>query len=335
MRSELFPYEVLSRDLDLKLRSVEFDWIDEQDHLQQEPVSERSINYDNCEIFLWAEENDIWDSITLSIAVEIPESEIPKVDEYKDELNVVAVANCSKSNLRQTWELKKSRVDLRWTGRITLDKIQYFGTVEFQCLMTKKALGRESRFTAESPPWKIHFDESQSPPIHGAIPIKWINFKETEEPAFRKYANETHYLAIHEAEPTLYLNSGFEGLPDLFSEDPRPRGLHLALYETVSSSIAKSVWLALFQTAVIGIRKDEDDEEYDWPENPWEKDVLQQLLPHIYEDLGEEAALRKAGQEVASGELGSLESEALAVINKKIINEGKAIRKAIHQMEAE
>jgi hypothetical protein len=188
---------------------------------------------------------------------------------------------------------------------------------------------------AETPLWKIHFDEALSPPVQGSIPIKWVNFTEAKDlPNLKRYANETHYLAIQDAEPTLYLNSGFEGLPDLFSEGTRPIGLHLALYETVSTSIAKSAWLAMFQTSLAGIKEGEG-RDYDWPDLPWQENVLKQLLPHIFTNLDTEAALQEAGQRMKSGEVNFMESEALAVISQKIINEGKAVRKAIQQMDRE
>ena len=105
-----------------------------------------------------------------------------------------------------------------------------------------------------------------------------------------------YYLSITDATPTLFLNKSFDGLPELFSEDPRPRGERLTVAETVSASIAKSAWLAMFQTALHGIRVNEND-EYDWPEISWQKDVLEQILPHIYLDLSNEAAEKKQGRQ--------------------------------------
>ena len=330
MRDELFPYEVLSNDLNLTIKLATFNRY-ENTKLIEEPVSERSINHEKHEIFLWAEEYGGWDFLSLLVEVTIPEVEIHKI---KNQIDVIAAVNCNKTNLRQTFILRKNKTYYKWSGTINLDKINYFGSVDLKCLLTGQALGRESRFFAESTPWKIYFDEAHSPPIKGAIPIKWINFKITNEiPELRKYAYETHYLAIEDTIPTLYLNSGFEGLPELFSEDNRPKGFHLALSETTSSSIAKSVWMAMFQTALSGIRRYEDEDEFDWPDITWQKNILQQLLPHIYSDLKNEAALQKAGSDVSSGAVNRLESEALAVINKVIINEGKTIRKAIYQIQ--
>ena len=88
----------------------------------------------------------------------------------------------------------------------------------------------------------------------------------------------------------------------------------------------------MFQTSLIGIKEGEG-RDFDWPDIPWQEDVLKQLLPHIFSDLNTEAALQEAGQLIKTGEVNTIESEALAVISHKIINEGKAIRKAIQQMD--
>jgi hypothetical protein len=330
MRSDLFPYEIMSHDLELVIKYASLDRYEKTRIINYE-ISERSINHENYEVFLWAEEYDQWDFLSLDIEIKIPKAEVHKL---QNQVDVIAAVNCRNTNFRQSFPLKKSNNSCKWSGSIRLAKNNFYATAELQCLLTCQALGRESRFFAESPLLKIYFDEAHSPPIHGAIPIKWINFKDTNvDPRLRKYANETHYLAVQDIAPTLYLNSGFEGLPELFSEDPKPRGFHLALYETVSSSIAKSVWLAMFQASLMGIRDHENNEECEWPEIAWQKDVLQQLIPHIYSDLSNEAGLQKAGNDVKSGEINQLESEALAVINKIIINEGKAVRKAIFHMQ--
>ena len=93
--------------------------------------------------------------------------------------------------------------------------------------------------------------------------------------------------------------------------------------------------MALFQTAAVRISKLEQDGEYEWPDVQWQKNVLQQLLPHIYPNQVVEAALQEAGEEMASGRINRLESEALGVISQNIIKEGKSIRKAIHQLQRE
>lgn len=336
MRNYIFPYPVLTHDLRMTLTHILLDQT-VGGKLDQNEISDMAVDSETLQIFLWADERKDWESVSISLQVELPREEISRLREFENNIDAVAVANCGKSNLRQTWKLKRMTGDgYRWTGIVKLDKRQYIGAVDVQCILTGTILGRESRFFAESPIWTLHFDEAQSPPVRGAIPIEWANFQEDEERIFlRKYANETHYLAIEDTTPTLYLNSGFEGLPGLLAETPRPTGSRLALFESVNISIAKSVWLALFQTALVGINKLDDESDYDWPDVRWQKDVLKQLLPHIYPNQDDEAALQEAGEALNSGVISRLQSDALAVINQSIINEGKAIRKAIYQIERE
>ncbi len=160
----------------------------------------------------------------------------------------------------------------------------------------------------------------------------WVDFRsDPDREHLKPYANETHFLEIADQEPKLLLNKSFDGLPELFQERPRPRGVQLALLETVRTSIAKAVWLALWHSALSEIRPQEDTDEVEWPLTPWRADVLKTILRHMqgFEDMDPEAALREVHLAYASGAVNGVESRALAAIMKNIVKEGQSLRTAL------
>src|SRR5205823_6043882 len=87
--------------------------------------------------------------------------------------------------------------------------------------------------------------------------------------------------------PTLYLNSGFKGLPELLSDRRARPPAEEALHQAERMSIASRVWLGMFNAAVAAIEVDDEDGTVDWPLTGWLKSVLQTLLPRLYPDMGD------------------------------------------------
>ena len=132
--------------------------------------------------------------------------------------------------------------------------------------------------------------------------------------------------------PKIYLNKGFDGLAALFVEKPRPAGARLALHEAERISMAKGVWLALFQVALAAVNEPAENEEPEWPDG-WQGEVLKKMLARVHPDLDASARLSKAIEERRSDGARHFESLVLAAVSQDMIKEGKGLETSLMALE--
>lgn len=334
MRNQIFPYRTLSKDLMLSIDLIQLEtFYEEKSHKQS--LSEELIDYQAYQINLWKAEDQSWIKVHLNMQVQVPSGAVPNVDALSEEAQVTAIAICRKTHLRKSVNLKRTSKDgTLWQGIIDLDRHQAYEKVEVQCVLNGRALDRDSRYFAESNRWELYFGEAQRPGVHGSLPVIWVNFStDPEFPHLREYADEAYFLDINRAEPTVYLNQELNGLRTVFQERPRPTGGHLALQEALTTSIAKSVWLSLFQTAVGNLEGYQNDDDVYWPTVQWQEDILKKLLAYIYPDRDEASMLAALTDDLQAANHGHINTLALALINREIIHEGQSLRRAIKQID--
>lgn len=336
MRNHIFPYEILSKDLALSIRPIQVEH-EANGLLSQDAVPDEFIDLEGQGVRLLDMEDQDWTRVVLSLDAEVVPGSTPNLDDLSSELRVAGVAYCGKTNLRLSVPMRDSTGDRRrWHAVLKLDRRQVYGRVELKAILNGVALERPTRFFAESRPWSLQFDASEGFAIHGALPVKWVNFMtDSKHAELREYANEAYFLEINDTEPIVYLNQGLDGLRTVFKEHPRPTGTRLALHEALRTSIAESVWLALFETAAYNLTRLDDKDDVDWPTISWQENVLKRLLPLVYPDRDSESTLAALDDDLRASTMSVVTSKALAVISRDVIHQGKALRKAISQVAVE
>jgi hypothetical protein len=178
---------------------------------------------------------------------------------------------------------------------LKLDRRLVHGEVEVTAILSGTVGEVPHRYLGQSSSWTVLIDQHASQPLKGGPPVKWIDFSERED--LQGYADQLFYVDMSGALPAVYLNKRIEGLPVVlptYGEPPEPLR---PMYETLRTSIARSVWMALLEASLAGIivsEKDDSTEEPAWPEIRWQHDVLRMILPKVYPVADETEALRRA-----------------------------------------
>jgi hypothetical protein len=131
--------------------------------------------------------------------------------------------------------------------------------------------------------------------------VRWLNFKNPDAPLpARDFPTSTHVVAFTGGVPELWLNSGFDGLEPLLKDRKDRRGADKGLHDFQRTSIARGVWMALIGDALAAIRADTADDgttEADWPELPWQTEILKLVLPEVAPGKSDREVLRMAIEE--------------------------------------
>jgi hypothetical protein len=231
-----------------------------------------------------------WRAVEINFNVSGQADEILQLEQRNGQAEAGLVAMCGPTNMRQVVQLKRSSSEAaRWYGALRLDRRNFAGKLTIDAILAAQALGRPHRFMARSSPWTVYVDEPDIPIIEGTLRVRWADFTSTEvQPTFlHKYENEVYFADLEDTTPTLYLNSGFKGLPELLSDRRTRPPAEEALHQSERMSIASRVWLGMFNAAVAAIEVDDEDGSVDWPLTGWLKSVLQTLLPRLYPEMGE------------------------------------------------
>jgi len=120
----------------------------------------------------------------------------------------------------------------------------------------------------------------------------------------------------------LYLNSSkkFDGLAALLGDRKRPAS-EKPLHNAERVSIARTVWMALFNTSIASIvEPDDDDGVPDWPADDWKRKVLKKMLSRIYPLKSDAERLQVAldvwNSNERAGQLESLGQVKIDAINR-------------------
>lgn len=298
------------------------------------PLTGEEWNRAQRSLSLWKRDDIEWNTVRFEIEIVAPQKEIEKLGKARDDLFVVVSAQCVATNLRQAVIALPSPLDeSMWSCSLELDRRNMRGPVSLQAHLAGTVSGQAHRYLASADEWMLYFEQAASPTPKGALPIQWVDFGAKDAPVFlKKYVNEPMYADLEGTPlPKIYLNKGFEGLAALFIEKPRPTGARLALHEAERISMAKGVWLALFQVALAAIEEPEEGEEPDWPDG-WRGEVLKKMLARVHPELEPAGRLDKAIQARSDG-VRQFESLVLAAVSQDLIKEGKGLRTSLMALE--
>lgn len=316
MKNMLFPYETPASRLDLNLT-----------------VKGVAKNDDERTIIFTDKEAAGRNNVPVSVQVHVPQTELSELG--YGALQVICLAKCGVTDVRQTVRLSRSTADLSlWSGKLELDRRQFRGEATIYAVLTGTVDGIPYRFLSETDPWTFLLDEAAGRPLQGTLPVKWLDFSEKLE--LKPYLDEPFHVDLEEAVPTIYLNKRIDGLPDVLPNEGQPLGPLRSMYETVRTSIARSAWLALFNASLAGIiapPEGSEGEDPSWPVTRWQHDVLRRILPRVYPDVSDTEALRQAVNARASEhETRQLASRAILVIEHDVLRDGTSLRRALNAM---
>lgn len=329
MAQRIYPYQTLFGPLDLKMKNPYL--TNGSGIIKDQP--EEDFDQDSRIILLWPHDEAGWEKLNFDINVSAPKDEIELFEKGDNTVQVTAVTVCQNTHMRQAFHLNRTAQNC-WEGNVELLKEHFSGKATFQCFITGYSSGRSNRYLAETKIWTLYFEEAKSRIPRGSLDVKWVDFStDPNLPHLKIFSTEMVYVDLTQPKPVVYLNKGFDGLPELFAIPPRPYGSRLAVLESVRTSIAQRVWFSLFQTAMSGIQADHETSIAQWPSEEWQTTVLKMFLPHLYTNLPIDTGLQQVYEAREAGDIAGLESVVLGIISKIIIREGHHVRKALRSYQ--
>lgn len=275
MNNSIFPYQTLEGDIRLRLDGGGLDdgeW----------PKSPFTADYRLVQ--LHDLDKEAWHVAQFDLEVTLPGEEVTKLNDEGADVRVLAVVECAATQYRSTVPLRPDRAEpAKWKGRIELQRDNFAGKVSVHALVVGEVHGAANRYLGMSDAWAIYFDEPDIPPLAGTLRVRWVDFDSPGDLGFlTSFSEHAFYTDLDSAQPTLYLNSSkkFDGLSTLLGDRKRTAA-EKPLHNAERVSIARTVWMALFNTSIASIRVDEDGTP-DWPTDDWKRKVLKMMLNRIY-----------------------------------------------------
>jgi len=321
----LFPYDQLFGDLVLAIDDLKVDGM----WPAKDPTDTqfRLLNLD-------ALERQDWRTLSLVAHIEGPADELADLEQRGSSPTITLVAACDATNERQAARLTRSETDVaRWHGTLELDRANFRGKTSLYGVLAAKVERSPFRLLGRTEDWTIYFDEPAIPPVEGTLRVRWVHFKGEDRPEVLPddSEHEPFYIDLESTVPIVYLNSDFEGLPGLLSDERGRPAADSALRDAEYRRIATAAWTEIFNVGVAAIRKGED-EEADWPAIDWQENALRSLLPRIYPMTPTEALGRAHEDITGDGALG-LQSRAQIAISKEI-SAGRSLRRSIDRLSS-
>ncbi len=292
MTTALFPYDTLSGGdpPTLTIAALRLDGNSRTQLVKKEALA----------VYLY-EDSKPWKRAELDLELTTDPAEIHEFEGKHGPVSAVVVANCLPTNTRQSLRLVRSDVDPgRWSGTLELDRDNFRGRVALVTTLTASVNDVPYRPVAFASGWSVHVDEPESLRLKGTLRVRWENFKTTTALPARDFPNSTHVVVFPGGLPELWLNSGFEGLEPLLKDRKDRRGADKGLHDFQRTGIARSVWMALIADALAAVQEEGMDgqtSEPDWPESPWQAEILKLVLPEVAPGKSERELLRLAVEE--------------------------------------
>jgi hypothetical protein len=222
--------------------------------------------------------------------VDLPDSELQRGHEDWLDVACHVVVSERRTCTRRAIPLSRGS-DGRWTGAVELHRDEHLDHADLEAVVTARVgdvAGRVIGTSAE--PWTVDF-VSRTPTRQRSVLTKWADFNAPENGHLSEYRDAPWMVDTGGIEPTVYLNSGFEGFKALLGGSAGTR----ADREAVVAQIATHVWVTLFNTATSHLTSDEQDVE--WP-GGWHESVLRRLLPAVYPDAAPRDGLDEVRRQV-------------------------------------
>lgn len=288
MSVRIYPYTTLNGDVTLRIGGVTLDG---------NSVVPDFIDQERRTIGISAIGNSRWETLSFTVCVDGPVSELSITDGPWTNVDAVVVANCPRSNTRVSVPLRaETGSPARWTGTAELDRDEFFGGIGVRALVTATVDRVDRRLIGSADPWQIALDDLPRPPVGQAMTIVWERFGSPSDNRtyLAQYQSEPYFLKIDSTDPVLFLNNDFEGLHGLLADRRRRPPAERALHDHTRGAIAAQAWLVLFIDSLS--HASVSDGDLTWPEEEWRGNVLRALLESMYGGADDET-LRRAWED--------------------------------------
>jgi hypothetical protein len=271
----LMPYPTLAGELTFKVTAAKLDGRDlplEMISMQDRVVAVHRV------------ERDAWEETRLEILAQLPEAELSK-GPWSDVV-CVAVLTEGTTNYRTVSRLRRSP-DTRWIGSVSLprDACRDRATLSVSAVATVDGVAGRIIGTADED-WVVDLS-TRKPTRERELHIDEVDFRTGPHEWLRPFKDAPWLVETSGDMPTVYLNTGFEGVTDLLGLGGSP--LEKAIRGMLAAQIATEAWIAMFHSAVSDVDI-EDDGVPQWP-NDWRDGVLRAMLPDVLPDLSPADAL--------------------------------------------
>ena len=285
MTDILFPYKTLNAEMAFDLGTPILDETPSGSFRQPES---RTMN-----LFL-APQNWNWRRAHVPVTVQIDTGLLEAYESEHGETTLIVVANCRPTNTRQALTLDVEQHG-QWNGVLELERDNYRERVELRAVLTPRAGALARKPVGFASPWNVYFDEPLSFRFRGTLAVRWKDFKSPDAPQLAKdFPDSTHILSFDGGMPEVLLNEGFPGLAPILKDQPNRRPTDKALHDMQRTSIARAVWMALVGDSLAAVKPGDEDEPADWPDEDWQREVLEIILRSIDSSKSDAELLRMA-----------------------------------------
>jgi hypothetical protein len=263
----LYPYKTLKAEPTFDLGTPFLDGISSGTLRQPES---RTVNLFHAK--------HAWRRVRLPITVTVDTGLLKAYEDEHGETALMVVANCRPTNTRQALTLKAMQHG-EWEGTLELDRDNFRDRVELRSVLTPRGGPLARKPVGFASAWNVYFDEPPSFRFRGTLAVRWVNFKSPDAPPLaRGFPDSTHVVSFDGGMPELLLNSAFPGLEPILKDQPSRRGADKALHDMQRTSIARAAWMALVGDSLAAVKPGDEDEPADWPDEDWQREVLERVL---------------------------------------------------------
>ncbi|OMI39175.1 hypothetical protein [Streptomyces sparsogenes] len=261
----LMPYPTVVGDIDVTIEKVALDGRD---------LPYSMISRNERVVALHEVERAEWEEARIALRVSLPEREI-EAGPWTDVV-CVAILTEGATNARLARPLRK-RTDGAWVGSVPVSRTLHRTRASLTVSVVGTVGGVAGRVIgAADAAWVIDLT-ARAPERKKELNIVEIDFAASDEEWLIKLKESPWLVDTSGEMPTVYLNTGFEGLAPLLNGarsemEKSARGL-------VASQIAGDAWTAMFHAAVSDLEIGDDGT----PQVPsgWRESVLRQMLPDV------------------------------------------------------
>lgn len=282
---KFYPYKRLNRSIALRVSSVSLKIDDGSRYLLD--TSAFSVN--ERTVALGVDGRADWVSAHIAVSATLPPGS-DALDAPWSELRVLAVLTDGETNVRTSTELRRESKDGKdWSGKVELFRDDHVGRASLAVYAVATVDDVPGRSIAESDEeWTV--DTVSSEPVRGlSLEVKQVDFRRTTRAWLHSYADIPWVVDASGRLPTVYINTGVEGLTGLLNS--RSGGMEKSVHELLVSQMSTDVWTAVFHSAV-GDLEIEPDGVPVFPTD-WQGEVLREMLPDVVPGVHVEEALRR------------------------------------------
>ena len=314
MSERIYPYRTLPGDVGLQLMEGH---LDDADWPKTPYIPDRRI------VDLQDVGKRDWKRATFRAEITLSSDRVAELNASGAQVRVLLIIQCANTYYRETVKLHQGSRDANvWQANFDVEKENFHGTATIHALVAGTVDGRPNRYLSTSENWTLIFDEPDSSPLTGSMTVTWEDFDKPSKPHLKMILGENRhhslYLDLVSNPPKLFLNKSdkFRGLTFLLEDRKRVKS-DRPLHNAERISIARSTWMALFNTSIASVIYN-PDEEPEWPAEDWKRVVLQKILSKIYPFKSDSELLKEAVDGRTDERAGDLQSAARAAIDEMI-----------------